>query len=215
MASYKTFQQKIQRAEGGFQMLVADKGNYNSLGELVGTNFGISARVYERIIGSPPTVNDMKNITLAESHKIFKTRFWDSIKADFINSQAVAETFADHAINASPRAATKIMQRVLNNQFSKSLVIDGVIGSKTIAAINSVDSKLLFNGFSKGRIGYYNSLNDCVHFCDAWHGRVNELAKDHKIDISKPVQVSKKKKLLIIAIAAISVTAIAVVIKNK
>lgn len=193
MASYEIFKRKIQRAEGGFQMLVEDKGNYNSEEELVGTNFGISAKVYQKIIGRPPTIEDMKNITLAESHSIFKRLFWDKINADNINSQAVAETFADHAINASPFYSTRIMQRVLNNTFGKSLIIDGVSGNKTISAINSVDPVQLFNAFSKGRKNYYNSLRDCEHFCTAWHGRVEELAKDHKIDIAKPIQVSKKK----------------------
>ncbi len=194
MASYTIFKQKIQRAEGGFQLLVNDKGNYNSNGELVGTNYGVSARVYERVIGVPPTIADMKNITQNEAHNIFKNLFWDSINADKINSQPLAETFADHAINASPRASTKIMQRVLNESFNKNLVVDGAAGNKTIQAINSVNDKELFNAFSKGRLAYYNSLRDCEHFCTAWHGRVEELAADHKIDISKPVKVSKKKR---------------------
>lgn len=192
MASYPIFKEKIQRAEGGFQLLINDKGNYNSNGELVGTNYGVSARVYERFIGIPPTMADMKNITQNEAHNIFKSQFWDSIKADEINSQALAETFADHAINASPRASTKIMQRVLNETFNKNLVVDGVAGKKTIQAINSIDATQLFNAFSKGRLKYYNNLDDCKYFCKAWHGRVNELATDHKIDITKPV-ISKKK----------------------
>ncbi len=193
MANYDIFKNKIQRAEGGYQNLVNDKGNYNSLNERVGTNFGISAKVYERYIGVPPSIEDMKNITQNEAHYIFKNQFWDAIKADAINSQAVAETYADHAINASPRASTRIMQRVLNNTFGKTLTVDGITGNKTIAAINSVDATQLFNAFSNGRKSYYNSLNDCKYFCNAWHGRVEELAIDHGVNINKPVQVSKKK----------------------
>jgi len=193
MANYDIFKNKIQRAEGGYQNLVNDKGNYNSLNERVGTNFGISAKVYEKYIGVPPSIEDMKNITQNEAHYIFKNQFWDAIKADVINSQAVAETYADHAINASPRASTRIMQRVLNNTFGKTLTVDGITGNKTIAAINSVDATQLFNAFSNGRKSYYNSLNDCKYFCNAWHGRVEELANDHGVNINKPVQVSKKK----------------------
>uniref|UniRef100_UPI001F2088F0 glycosyl hydrolase 108 family protein n=1 Tax=Tenacibaculum piscium TaxID=1458515 RepID=UPI001F2088F0 len=62
MANYQTFQKKIQRAEGGYQILKTDSGNYNSLKQLVGTNFGVSAKVYERNIGRPPSIADMKNI---------------------------------------------------------------------------------------------------------------------------------------------------------
>lgn len=217
MASYNIFKRKIQRAEGGYQNLVNDSGNYNSLKQRVGTNFGVSAKVYERVIGRPPTITDMKSITQAEAHQIFKRQFWDAIKADSINSQALAETFADHAINASPKASTKIMQKVLNTVFGKWLVIDGVVGSKTLSAINSVDSIALFNAFSNSRIEYYNRLRDCVHFCKVWHNRVHELAKDHNVDISKPVtKVSKKKTLLLTATAVTLVAVIAIVkIKSK
>lgn len=188
MASYEVFKKKIKRAEGGYQNLIDDRGNKNSLGELVGTNFGVSAVFYETVIQVPPTVADMKNITQNEAHFLFKKYFWDRIKADSIKSQAIAETFADHAINSHPKTSTRVMQRVLNNDFKKTLVVDGVSGKMTIDAINSVPEKELFNAFSKARIAYYNGLKDCVHFCPIWHNRVKELAKDHSIDIVKPLK---------------------------
>ncbi|MBE7648329.1 glycoside hydrolase family 108 protein [Tenacibaculum finnmarkense] len=194
MANYPTFQKKIQRAEGGYQKLKTDSGNYNSLKQLVGTNFGVSAKVYERNIGRPPSIADMKNITQQIAHTIFKNQFWDSINADKITSQAIAETFADHAINASPKRATIIMQRTLNNAFNKKLLIDGIAGAKTITAINSVDAKELFNAYSQARKSYYSSLRDCKHFCNVWHRRVDELATDHNISINKPVHGLSKKK---------------------
>lgn len=195
MANYDLFKKNIELAEGGYQKLPNDTGNYNSEEVLVGTKFGVSAVVYQKIIGRPPTEEDMKNITLAEAHSIFKHLYWDAIKADFINSQAIAETFADHAINAGTYAATRIMQKVLNKTFAKSLIIDGKVGERTINAINSVNATKLFQAYSQERKIFYNGLNDCKHFCPIWHNRVDHLADNHNVDISKKVKpVSKKKK---------------------
>ena len=62
----------ILKHEGGFQMMPEDAGNYNSEGDLVGTNFGISAPVYEKYIGKVPSVSDMENITEEEARDIYK-----------------------------------------------------------------------------------------------------------------------------------------------
>lgn len=192
MASYRDFKRKIQRNEGGFQKLRNDRGNYNSLGRLVGTNYGVSAKVFEEIIGRPPSEADMRRITQKQAHTIFKARFWDVIKADQINSQKVADVFADHAINANPKTATKIVQRTLNDYFGYSLRIDGTVGEKTLNAINSTNELMLFRAIAQERIKAYNRYRDCIHFCSVWHGRVKYLAKVHNVDYT--VKVPKKKE---------------------
>ncbi len=188
MASYELFKHSLERAEGGYQNLVSDKGNYNSKRERVGTNYGVSARFYERVIGRPPTVEDMKAITQFDAHILFKNEFWDTIKADEIQSQGVAEMIADHAINANPRVTTKIVQRTLNKYFGKQLVVDGVIGVKTIEAINSVDSQKLFAKIGQGRLQYYKSLKDYKHFANSWNSRVFALGRKFGIIIKKKRQ---------------------------
>lgn len=220
MANYELFKRKIKRAEGGYQALSKDDGNYNSLNELVGTNYGISAETYERYINRPPTIADMKAITQQQAYEIYKKDYWGAVKADLINSQKVAETFVDHAINAGVGGATKVMQRVLNNTFGKSLVVDGAPGPKTLFAINSVDAKDLFIAYSQGRKHHYSTMKRCTNFCPIWHRRVDELANDHSVNISTPVKpvakpTGKKKAILILATVAISSIAIALIYKRK
>lgn len=107
MASYELFKSSLERAEGGYQNLINDKGNYNSKGERVGTNHGISAKFYEKIIGRPPSIDDMKAITKFNAHLLFENEFWGKVRANDIQSQAVAEMIADHAINANPKVTAK------------------------------------------------------------------------------------------------------------
>lgn len=198
MANYYEFEAAIKRAEGGYQNLKSDPGNKNSLGEYVGTNFGVSAAFYEGVIGRPPTVADMKAITQSEAHDLFKKRFWDKIFGDYITSQKVAETMADHAINAGTGSAVGVMQDTLNNYFNKSLIVDRGMGNLTLSAINSVNAEQLFIAFSQQRIADYKTKANCSTFCNIWFNRVESLADDHGVDLNKVVEpikelASKKK----------------------
>ncbi|WP_299134556.1 glycosyl hydrolase 108 family protein [uncultured Tenacibaculum sp.] len=185
MASYDLFIPSLELAEGGYQKLVKDKGNYNSLHELVGTNHGVSAKFYETIIGRPPTEEDMRSLTKIEAHVLFKNEFWDKVRADEIKSQAVAEVIADHAINANPRVTVRIVQRSLNKYFGKNLAVDGVVGYKTIEAINSVNQTKLFEKIAQERIAYYKRLRDFQYFGKSWTGRVYALGRKFGIEIKK------------------------------
>ncbi len=185
MASYELFKSSLERAEGGYQNLKNDKGNYNSKKELVGTNHGVSARFYERVIGRPPSIADMKAITKVEAHILFKNEFWDKVRASELKSQGVAEMIADHAINANPRVIAGIVQRVLNTQFNKRLKVDYVIGIKTLTALNSVDQNKLFTKIAQERLAYYERLKDYKYFAKSWNRRVFELAKKFGVEIKK------------------------------
>lgn len=173
MADFQKYVPILKQVEGGYQNLSGDSGNYNSLGQRVGTNFGISARFYEGIIGRPPTVADMKAITFTQALAIYKKWFWDDVHGDQLNSQAVANLVADHAINGGEGSIGKIVQRILVNQFGKKLKIDGDIGSVTAAAMNSVDQQKLFNAIKQGRIDFYENIGG--EFLDTWLDRLNNF----------------------------------------
>jgi len=183
MANFWNFTDTIQEAEGGYQKLPEDTGNYNSIGELVGTNHGISAKFYETVIGYPPSETDMRGITKETALQLFKHYFWDKLKADQINSQAVAETLVDMGINASPYMAAKMMQQTLNDKFGKNLQEDGLIGPKTIEAINSVDPANLFVEYNIARENYYKSLSGFSIFGNSWLRRIKLLINKHEDEL--------------------------------
>src|SRR5690606_6583861 len=112
MASFSVAYPVVARAEGGYQNHPNDSGNYNSLGQLVGTNWGISAPVYESWIGHPPSSADMKAITKETAMSILKAKFWNTIKGDQIVDQDVATIFLDGHVNHG-RTGIKLMQQVL------------------------------------------------------------------------------------------------------
>lgn len=181
MASFNSFAPTLSVNEGGYQDIPADRGNYNSNKDLVGTNHGISAPVLERYLGYPPSVFDMKFLSYETAKNIFKSLFWDKMRASQINDQAVAETMVDHGINSSPYRATKIAQQVLNQYFGKTLDPDGILGKNTLAAINSVNPKELFVRYSHAREYYYRSLSQFAIFGHAWLNRITTIANKFQI----------------------------------
>lgn len=173
MASFIKFIPIVHELEGGYQNHSSDTGNYNSLGQLVGTNWGISAKVYEQWIKYPPSVLDMKNMTKTIANEIYEAWYWKAMRASEYKNQSIANILVDHAVNAGPGNSVKLVQRILNNSFGKSLKIDGIIGSKTITEINSVNQSQLFEQIKKARINYYTSLGTV--FLDGWINRVNSF----------------------------------------
>lgn len=179
MANFLLFIPLLQKVEGGYQNLLGDGGNLNSLGQRVGTNHGISARFYEDIIGRPPTVADMKAITKAYAQQLYKTYFWDDVHGDLINNQSIANIIADHAVNSGEYPIGNIVQDILNQHYGKNLVNDGDIGVKTAQAINSIaNQQELFNRIKQARVDYYNSIGG--QFLAGWLTRLKTFVYSEK-----------------------------------
>lgn len=71
----------------------------------------------------------------------FKQQYWDGLKLDSCNMQAIANKLYDIAVNMGTGIAAKMLQRVLNafNQNQKyypDLSIDGIVGNTTMSALN-------------------------------------------------------------------------------
>lgn len=82
--------------------------------------------------------DDLKLISEEDAIAIMKKNFWDKIHADEINSQSVANLMFDWVWGSGIKKSVKIIQEVVGT------TADGVIGPKTIAAINNQDSASLF-----------------------------------------------------------------------
>ena len=174
MADFKKYLPLLKQVEGGYQNLEKDGGNYNSLGQRVGTNHGISARFYEGIIRRPPTVDDMKNLSLERARSLFKVYFWDDIHGDSLINQSVAELICDHAINGGEGAIAPIVQKILNYNFGFKLKVDGDIGTTTAKAINAVNQSQLYALIKEGRKKHYLAIGGS--FLPTWLDRLTKFS---------------------------------------
>ena len=156
MANFKLFLPELLKAEGKYQNKPWDKkGNTNSLGQMVGTKYGISAPVYEAFIKRPPTVLDMKNMKLETAVLIAKKQYWDVCNADEIENQSVANIIVDHFFNSGRRMFVK---DVLKQRFSAKIKVDSNISRDTIGIINKTNPELLHQELKKSREKFYRGI---------------------------------------------------------
>jgi len=200
MADFQLFKNKILDIEGGYQNNPADRGNYNKDGELVGTNFGIAAFTYERWYGKKATEAAMRSLTKADALEIFEGHFWLRHRIDEIESQQIAEIICDGIINHGTGSRTKKggvhLAQVALNELGENLTVDGVLGSKTLAAINrqaAAQKGKLHNRYRQLRIEYYHAIvaskpSQSV-FLQGWMKRMDDfplLPEEAVVEVAPP-----------------------------
>jgi len=172
MANFSEAVKKVLDLEGGYQDFVNDTGNYNSRGELVGTNRGISAPVYESWIGRPPSREEMKAITRATAEEIYRKKYWLPIQGDRINPQYLAEIIFDGKVNQGQKGIM-LLQEALG------VPADGIIGPNTLAAISRVNPARLHDEYKRRRIAFYRQLaasnSSYSQFLAGWLNRMDNF----------------------------------------
>ena len=108
------------------------------------TKFGISKRAFPDV--------DIANLTESEAKAIYKKHYWDPIKGDAIESQALAENFFDTAVNMGVVTATKLVQMCLD------VSVDGRMGDITLARLNAINEELFMAKFVIGKVARYASI---------------------------------------------------------
>lgn len=158
----------ILQWEGGFVNDPLDLGGATNKGITIGT-----FTEYKKRKGlKAPTVQDLKNISNEDWHEVFKGLYWDRWKADEIKNQAVANILVDW-VWASGSHGIKRPQRLLG------VTADGVVGSKTIAALNAKDPAELFRMIKADRIKFIDEI--CKkrpannRFKKGWLNRINAI----------------------------------------
>ena len=86
---------------------------------------------------------DVANLSLEGAKAIYRKHYWNPIKGDQIASGRVAIKFFDMAVNMGVKQATKLVQGALGDM-GCSVAVDGVMGPKTLEALNGVDDDVLF-----------------------------------------------------------------------
>lgn len=139
MADFATYAPFLKRWEGGFVNDPRDPGG--------ATYMGVTLATYRQHYGEDKTATDLRRIKAAEWTAIMRT-YWDRCKGDKIKRQGVAEMLVDWHINAGG-IAIKAAQRALG------CTPDGLVGPKTLAALNKAGSFALLRA---ARERYYQAL---------------------------------------------------------
>ena len=128
---------------------------------------------YCRRKGYPrPTIVRLKAIKYKEWLEILKTMFWDKWKADQINNESIALILVDWVWGSGKYGIT-IPQKAIG------VTADGIVGPKTIAAVNAKDPKQLFDLIRKERLAYIEricrSRPTNLKYKRGWLNRLNDI----------------------------------------
>lgn len=117
-------------------------------------------------------VNDVKALQLDDFKKILKLNYWDKWKADEIKNQSVANLIVDWLWGSGVNGI-KIPQRLLG------VPADGIVGMKTINALNSANQRNIYNKVWQARKEfYYNIVSknpSQKKWLKGWVNRLNDL----------------------------------------
>lgn len=133
--------QAVLKHEGGYVNNPKDPG-----GE---TNFGISKKSYPDL--------DIPNLTKEDAIAIYKRDFWDKQPYKLIVFDPLCIKAFDMSINIGPKSANKSLQ-IAVNAFDYDLDEDGVLGPKSLKAINSCTPITLLVEYKHKLIDHYKGL---------------------------------------------------------
>lgn len=148
--------------EGGYVNHPADPGGATNLGITIGT-----AKAYGvDMDGDGDTdIIDIKKLTVEAAGKIYAGEYWAKVKGDDLPSGLDYAVF-DFAVNSGVSRASEFLQAGVGAG------IDGKIGPKTLAIVNSLDAKDLINQICNARLAFLKGLKTWKTFGKGWGSRV-------------------------------------------
>lgn len=149
--------------EGGYQCDHDDSGNWTGgeigVGQLRGTNFGISAASYPNL--------DIRNLTQAEAAAIYFRDYWTAASCPKLPDRVAIAHF-DAAVNCGLGAAAKLLQRAVG------VLDDGQIGPETLAAVAARPELDVLQAMLWQRVRRYATIADPS---GAWRGWILRTVK--------------------------------------
>lgn len=169
MANIDVFWPFVRSFEGGFVNDPADSGGATNRGVTIAT---WKKQGYDKDGDGDIDVQDLRLITDEDAKRIMKANYWDRWKADAIIDQSIANILVDW-VWGSGAYGIKIPQKLLG------VTIDGIVGPKTIAAVNAQNPVVFFEKLKKERADYFERI--CVtnpknrKFLNGWMRRLNSI----------------------------------------
>lgn len=135
MAKVELLAPYVKKWEGGYVNDPADRGGATNQGVTINTWRQVG---YDKDGDGDIDVRDLKLLTADDMvYRVLKPHYWDRWKADLIKSQKLANILVDW-VWGSGIHGIKIPQRLLG------VVDDGVVGEKTLQALNAQDPDKFF-----------------------------------------------------------------------
>jgi len=158
--SFDSALQFVLGFEGGFSDHPRDPGGR--------TNLGVTQRTLDAARRAHPGWNlpaDVANLRKPQAASIYREEYWDAVKGDFL-PPGVALIVFDAAVNQGPARAKKWLQE------AAGATVDGVIGPKTLEAVDEASSLALIREVATLRALAYVQTGNMATFGRGWMRRL-------------------------------------------
>lgn len=147
MAEFLPAFEKMIENEGGYQV-------HEQQGDRGGLTFAGIARNFHpdwegwSLIDEGAGTEDLKPFV----QDFYRNQFWERIRGDFIDSQKIAETIFDFAVNAGVSTASRLAQEI------SGAYVDGIIGTRTVNALNDTAPISFLHSYALKKIARYAEI---------------------------------------------------------
>ena len=171
MAKIEILAPFILSFEGGYSNHPADRGGATNKGVTIKTWRAVG---YDKDGDGDIDTDDLRLLTDQDViDRVLRPHYWDRWQADKIKSQSIANLLVDWVWASGKPGITRVQQILGVKQ-------DGIVGDKTLAALNSYpDQKYLFSRIHAARVTYIENL--CIKspsqkvFRTGWLRRLNAI----------------------------------------
>jgi len=145
----------LLKHEGGYSDHAADPGGK--------TRFGVTEAVARR----EGYRGDMREYPLAEAKRVYRKLYWSALRLDDLRPEFRFDLF-DAGVNSGVAQTVRWMQRIVG------VTVDGILGPRTLSAINNSDAAKFLAKFNGQRLLFMTSLSTWPSFGRGWARRIAE-----------------------------------------
>lgn len=152
---------RLRGHEGGFTQDTRDSGNWTGgevgRGVCKGTKYGISAAAYPG--------EDIEHLTIDRAKTLYLRDYWGPAGCDAVPDQIKFDLF-DMAVNSGVKAAVKALQLAVGE------TTDGVLGARTLQAVQSMPALRLVARFNGARLIHISDATAWPAYGRGWAKRI-------------------------------------------
>lgn len=145
------------------------------------TNTGIIAAdvaKYRNVNIDTITVEIMKSLSKEEINDIYLHQYWNPMRLSEVNDPGTATAIFDCGVNRGLSVGVKYAQRACN-LYGGALVVDGVMGMRSLAAVNKISRATFINQYVALVLAGYEAIISehpiDERYKNGWFARANRM----------------------------------------